>query len=568
MKRITVGLGASMLVGLTSFTAAAQEPAATTQPAAAAPADSAAPAAEPAPAADPNAGASASFGGSASTDSGVAAGGDASGAAEGPAEGATADVPAADASAEGNGEAAASGEKRRDEKWIYRHSPMNYAKRHRLVFEFGIFGGVFLNSNANQKHELFDPEIELEMREQGIEFWRPFQPVAPIIGGRFGFYPLSFLGGEIEGGAIPTRILVSGGGDCAYAPYCAPGDPATNYRFGAHLVGQLPFWSIVPFVVAGGGALGTTGALGNDIDPAIWYGIGAKFFINDMWMLRIDIRDNMAAQEGVDEGATHYPEFTLGLGIRFGSKKDEPDEDSDGDGYLDSEDDCPYDPENFNGYEDEDGCPEYDRDGDGFFDNQDACPDVPGIAPDGCPEKDRDGDGFLDSQDACPDTPGVEPDGCPIPDTDGDGILDPDDQCVTQPETKNGYQDEDGCPDEIPPKLAKFTGAIKGIYFDFNKDTIKPKSKPVLDRAVSVLDEFPSIRIEISGHTDSIGDPEYNKDLSRRRAEAVKSYLVENGIKPERVETRGAGMDEPVASNTSAAGRAKNRRIEFTILSQ
>ncbi|MCA9717291.1 MAG: OmpA family protein, partial [Myxococcales bacterium] len=80
--------------------------------------------------------------------------------------------------------------------------------------------------------------------------------------------------------------------------------------------------------------------------------------------------------------------------------------------------------------------------------------------------------------------------------------------------------------------------------------------------------EFPSIRIEISGHTDSIGDPEYNKDLSRRRAEAVKSYLVENGIAPDRVETRGAGMDEPVASNQTAAGRAKNRRIEFTILSQ
>ncbi|MCA9718993.1 MAG: thrombospondin type 3 repeat-containing protein, partial [Myxococcales bacterium] len=215
-----------------------------------------------------------------------------------------------------------------------------------------------------------------------------------------------------------------------------------------------------------------------------------------MWLVRLDIRDNMAAQRGVDDGATHYPEITLGVSIRFGAKKDEPEEDSDGDGYLDSDDDCPYDPENFNGYEDEDGCPEYDRDGDGFFDNQDACPDVPGIAPDGCPEKDRDGDGFLDSQDACPDTPGVEPDGCPIPDTDGDGILDPDDQCVTQPETRNGYQDEDGCPDEIPPKLAKFTGAIKGIYFDFNKDTIKPKSKPVLDRAVSVLDEFPSIRIE------------------------------------------------------------------------
>jgi len=154
------------------------------------------------------------------------------------------------------------------------------------------------------------------------------------------------------------------------------------------------------------------------------------------------------------------------------------------------------------------------------------------------------------------------------PDTDGDGTADPEDKCPTVPETRNGYQDEDGCPDEIPMQLAKFTGTIKGIYFDLDKDTIKPKSKPVLDRAVSVLNEFSTIRIEISGHTDSTGSVAYNKDLSGRRAASVKRYLVEHGVDSARIETRGAGPDEPVDTNKTAAGRAKNRRIEFTILVQ
>jgi len=88
----------------------------------------------------------------------------------------------------------------------------------------------------------------------------------------------------------------------------------------------------------------------------------------------------------------------------------------------------------------------------------------------------------------------------------------------------------------------------------------------VLDRAVDVLREFEAIRIEISGHTDSTGSPEYNRDLSLRRSNSVKRYLVEHGVSESRIETRGAGPDEPIDTNKTAAGRAKNRRIEFTIL--
>ena len=436
---------------------------------------------------------------------------------------------------------------RRDQRWLYRHSPRA------LSYELGVFGGALFPSTD---HELFNAYEQLE---SGGALWRPYKPAAPLIGARFGVFPLRFLGGELEGAVAPTRVTEADG---------SAGDPATLYRFGGHLVGQLPFWSVVPFVIAGGGALGTSGAQGADIDPSVHFGAGLKVHLNDRWTVRLDVRDNMAAQRGVQEGATHYPEATLGVGLRFGGRPPQPARDSDGDGYIDDEDDCPYDPENFNGYEDLDGCPEYDRDRDGFFDDQDACPDVPGVAPDGCPEHDRDGDGFLDSVDACPDVPGVEPDGCPIPDRDGDGFLDPDDVCPDEPETRNGYKDDDGCPDVLPKLPDNTSGRIQGIYFEFDSAKIKPRSRPVLDRAVEVLNEHTSIRIEISGHTDSKGTPAYNRTLSEARARSVRDYLVSQGVDPSQLETRGAGMDEPVASNANARGRAKNRRIEFTIIVQ
>ena len=175
---------------------------------------------------------------------------------------------------------------------------------------------------------------------------------------------------------------------------------------------------------------------------------------------------------------------------------------------------------------------------------------------------DRDGDGFADAVDGCPDDPGIEPEGCPLPDSDGDGNLDPDDKCPAVPETRNGYQDEDGCPDDIPTQLAKFTGTIKGIYFDGNSASIAAKSRPVLDRAVAVLTDFPDIRIEVSGHCAE-GEP---AALGQRRAEAVRDYLRTKGVRADRIEVRNGGADEPVDTNKTSAGRAKNRRIDFTIL--
>ncbi len=255
-----------------------------------------------------------------------------------------------------------------------------------------------------------------------------------------------------------------------------------------------------------------------------------------------------------------------------------PELDNDGDGVLDTDDKCPTEKEDKDGFQDQDGCPDPDNDNDGLLDAQDKCPkeaeDKDGFQDDdGCPDPDNDKDGILDTKDKCPNQPETkngyqDDDGCPdeIPDTDKDGIPDAQDKCPDKPETKNGYQDDDGCPDEIPAALKKFTGAIAGIEFETGSAKITKKTFKVLDAAVKVLVEFKDTRIEISGHTDNVGEAEANKKLSLERAESVKAYFIEKTVAASRIEAVGHGQDKPVADNKTKKGQAKNRRIEFKLL--
>ncbi|MEZ4453376.1 MAG: OmpA family protein [Nannocystaceae bacterium] len=242
-----------------------------------------------------------------------------------------------------------------------------------------------------------------------------------------------------------------------------------------------------------------------------------------------------------------------------------PEVDSDGDQVPDGRDRCPYAP----GLVDNAGCPEPDRDDDGFLDRDDRCPEEPGALPDGCPRRDRDGDGVLDRVDQCVEVPGEAPDGCPPPDRDEDGLLDRDDRCPEEAEDRNGFEDEDGCPDAIPEDLAAITGVVRGVHFEFDRDDLRRRSLPPLNRVVAVLRRYPAVRIEISGHVDATSSPILNRsDISGRRAGSVKRYFVDHGIDESRMETRGAGPDEPIDTNKTAAGRAKNRRIEIQLLLQ
>ena len=185
---------------------------------------------------------------------------------------------------------------------------------------------------------------------------------------------------------------------------------------------------------------------------------------------------------------------------------------------------------------------------------------------------DRDGDGYKDDVDQCPDDPEdfddfEDEDGCPDPDNDKDGILDVDDKCPNDPETKNGYQDEDGCPDEVPAAVKKFTGVVKGITFRRNSADIKASSFPLLKEAIKTFKDYPQLRVEISGHTSNEGRREFNVKLSKKRAEAVKAFLTSAGIDESRIFTVGYGPDKPIEDNSTKAGQEKNRRIEFRLLS-
>ena len=460
-------------------------------------------------------------------------------AAAAPAAEAGGSVEAGSDGASASGNASGPKSKRKDRKWIKRWAP------ERNMVELGVFGGVMMPSSAL---ELF--EADLDLPNQGF---KEFDRFAPEVGGRLAFFPSRFFGFEAEGAGMFGKV---------------DGERATLWRFGGHLMGQVGLWNITPFVLIGPTAFGVASdraAVGNDVDLAVQFGGGLKLFLHRYVALRFDVRDVVGAQSGVKAGASHSLEILGGFTLTFGRKDPEAPlapGDRDGDGFKDDVDKCVSVP----GVA-PDGCPIGDRDSDTFKDDVDKCPDTPGVAPDGCPILDTDGDGFKDDVDKCVKEPGVEPDGCPIRDTDCDGIMDPEDQCQKEPETRNKFEDADGCPDEVPKDVEKFNGVIEGIFFDTGKSTIKPKSKTALDSAVATLKKYPSVRVEISGHTDSTGSREFNLELSRRRAEAVEDYLVSHGVEATRVETRGAGPDEPIADNKSKAGKAKNRRIEFKLIS-
>ena len=251
--------------------------------------------------------------------------------------------------------------------------------------------------------------------------------------------------------------------------------------------------------------------------------------------------------------------------------------DRDKDGIVDGVDACPDVP----GVASEDpskhGCPPpTDRDGDGIFDDVDACPDVPGVASEdpskhGCPPPtDRDGDGIFDDVDACPDVPGVASEepakhGCPPSlDPDGDGILNPDDACPEVAGVASKDPKKHGC-----PKVKIEKGEIKileQVRFATASAKILKKSEGILEAVATILKDHAEIlSLNVEGHTDSEGGASYNLRLSNRRAASVVTWLVAHGVKRERLTSQGLGLERPIDTNDTPAGRQNNRRVEFHI---
>jgi outer membrane protein OmpA-like peptidoglycan-associated protein len=249
------------------------------------------------------------------------------------------------------------------------------------------------------------------------------------------------------------------------------------------------------------------------------------------------------------------PEWRLLLAVGYAHQPDEAEPDRDRDGLPDTSDRCPDEPEDFDGFDDTDGCPDPDNDQDGVLD-----------AADRCPLQAEDLDGFEDT------------DGCPDPDNDQDGVLDTADRCPLEP----GSAEYQGClppppvpapaPAPAPPPPTR--AAIKddrieiteSFLFALNRAELDLASQPLVDDIASLLVTHPEIElVVVEGHTDSTGSANHNRKLSHRRAETVVRALVASGVAQERLRSEGFGPDRPLVPNTDNDSRAQNRRVELRI---
>lgn len=362
---------------------------------------------------------------------------------------------------------------------------------------------------------------------------------------------------------------------------------ADQFQWNAHMRVSLfkeERFKVNPYGFVGVGVSSLNKLKKPGVDLFIPYGGGLKISITPQLNLLLqetfaytdhDTRD-LEAKDNNDAFLMH----SIGLTWNFGSVKD-----ADQDGVSDKKDECPNTPAGV--MVDAKGCP-LDHDGDGIADFLDACPDVKGVASaKGCPDKD--GDSVVDSLDRCVDVAGLMTEdpatnGCP--DKDGDGVTDADDRC---PDVKGtiAYQgcadsDNDGVinPDDACPEVAGTVAnkgcpevvetapaamALENVYFETSSAKISEGYQAVLDAAVKTLKDNATMNIEINGHTDNTGPDNFNKALSKNRANNVKAYLQKKGISSKRMTATGFSSTQPAGDNNMEDGRAKNRRVELKV---
>ncbi len=240
----------------------------------------------------------------------------------------------------------------------------------------------------------------------------------------------------------------------------------------------------------------------------------------------------------------------------FGLKEFDGCPDSDLDGVEDALDFCP----NVFGLKQFKGCP--DTDGDGFSDKEDLCPELFGLEQfNGCPDSDN--DGVMESKDDCPNTPGlIENKGCPIVDADADGVPDDKDKC---PDIAGSINNE-GCLEVSIAVLDKLNKIVSQIDFNSGKSTLNANAKEQLKILKAWLDNYPNEYWQINGFTDSSGNDAQNLKLSEKRAANVRQYLLDLGMDVEKVNAKGFGEQNPVDTNKTQKGRAKNRRVEIALM--
>ncbi len=393
--------------------------------------------------------------------------------------------------------------------------------------EVGGFAGGHLFSDSNE----LGVTDQAHATSEGNSF---------LAGLRAGVYFTDILGIEAELGVLPTNARVENN---HYG--------VTDLTYRAHVIAQLGAGDddakLVPFALAGFGAFTIVSSnnksipagdysqliSNHDTDPAPYFGGGVKYRMSLAWGLRADAR-LLLPPSSTSTGVTVDFELLASIYLEVGRHRHAPppaaavakvvpvvvDDDPDRDGIHGAADKCPNDPEDKDGFEDADGCPD--------------------------------------------------------PDNDHDGIPDALDKCPNQPEDKNGYQDEDGCPDVVPVQVVQFTGAIQGITFKVSSADLTIESSAILDKALAVLVEYNDVKLEIQGHADDqplSRNKKYadNFALSQARADAVKAYLVGKGIDAARLTPKGYGDTVPLVDPKAAgkdvnAARGKNRRVEFKLV--
>jgi len=323
---------------------------------------------------------------------------------------------------------------------------------------------------------------------------------------------------------------------------------------------------------------------------------GLKYKITEIFDVNIGLGYHVVQNDNLDaikvgEYEDYYLAGQVGLSFRLWNEKD-----TDKDGISDDIDKCVFEEEDFDGYQDDDGCPDLDNDGDGINDLDDNCPnlaeDFDGYQDDdGCPDVDNDGDGIDDEDDSCPDLAEdfdgyQDDDGCPDVDNDGDGILDVDDKCIDEAENFNGYQDDDGCPDVLPEPIIKEekpkvvtpkpkkkdppkpkTAAPSQLLirsettFSASSSQIKSSAYGELNRIVEELKKYPNTTWRIEGHIDKQASRSEATRITKAQADAILSYFVSKGLSAANFQSVGFGDATPIASNASVYGKMKNRRI-------
>ena len=287
-----------------------------------------------------------------------------------------------------------------------------------------------------------------------------------------------------------------------------------------------------------------------------------------------------ADQDGVYDDEDQCPTVPMGANPDP-DRRGCPLMDTDQDGVFDPDDQCVTEPQGANPDPARRGCPRGDRDGDTVFDDEDQCVDVPmGPNPDperrGCPDGDDDHDGVLNRTDVCRTTPqGPQPDparpGCPIPDRDCDTVPDSADACPDEPGAPSTNAQRNGCPGRVVVE-GSVLRILEPVYFAIDRDRILSRSEPVLNAVVDALRAATYIhRVRIEGHTDDTNNDEYNLDLSQRRANNVRAWLIAHGVEEGRLEARGYGESQPrrpidgLTGSALVTARSENRRVMFIV---